>query len=213
MPHEAEGVIKYRLEFTPGPPQGIDVLSELIGWQQILHTLGLLGRDSTRYGGLAYGNVSRRLPDGGFVISASQTGDLARPTPADYAVVRHWDCAGNHVSASGPAKPSSESLTHAALYDADPAIACVLHVHVPLVWQRRDRLGVASTAADVAYGTPAMAAEVTRLYRECGFAAQGILAMAGHTDGIVSFGPDPDQAGLPLIRLLRRALSAAATGG
>ena len=206
MTGETEGGIKYRLTFTTGPALPRAQLAELIAWQQILHSLGLVGRDPARYGGLAYGNLSRRLPEGGFAISASQTGDLAGPTPEDYARVSAWDCAHNRIVASGPARPSSESLTHAALYDADPAIGCVLHVHSPAIWQSREQLGLASTVADVTYGTPAMAAEVTRLYREQALAGHGVLAMGGHADGVLSFGQDPDAAGRELILLLRRAL-------
>ena len=58
-----EGVIKYQLAFTPGPALAASLLAELIAWQRILHALGLLGRDPERYGGLAYGNLSIRLPD------------------------------------------------------------------------------------------------------------------------------------------------------
>lgn len=204
---QAEGVIKYRLDFTPGSALPAAQLAELIAWQRILHRLGLVGRDPARYGGLAYGNLSRRLPEGGFAISASQTGDREQPTPEDYAHVIGWDCTQNRVVASGPAKPSSESLTHAALYDADPAIGCVLHLHAPDIWQQRVQLGLPGTASEVPYGTPEMAAEVGRLYREQGFAGHGALAMGGHLDGILAFGEDPDQAGSALMILLRRALT------
>lgn len=204
---EREGVIKYRLEFTPGPPPGNDDLGELIAWHQILQRLGLVGRDPARYDGLAYGNLSRRLGGDGFVISASQTADRSIPTPQDYAVVSGWRCEENLVVASGPARPSSESLTHAALYDVDPAIGCVLHVHSPVIWERRDELGVPSTSDEVAYGTPAMARETEDIYLERHLAARGSLAMGGHRDGIVSFGHDVDEAGTEILLLLRRALT------
>jgi hypothetical protein len=206
MPQD-EGVIKYRLDFTPAAPLSAALLTELIAWQRIARQLGLLGRDPARYGGLAYGNLSLRLADGGFAISATQSADVTNPEPEHYARVGAWDCAGNHVVAQGPARPSSESLTHAALYDADPAIGCIIHGHAPAIWQRRDALGMASTAPDVAYGTPAMATEVARLYRASGMAGHGTLAMGGHEDGVLAFGRDPDQAGWEMVLLLRRALS------
>jgi hypothetical protein len=204
---EVEGVIKYQLSYTPAPAQSQTSLAELIAWQQILHRLELLGRDPARYSGLAYGNLSQRLPQGGFVISASQTGDKATPTADDYAWVSAWDCAHNQVVASGPAKPSSESLTHAALYDASPDISCVLHVHSPLIWQRRAQLGLMDTAAEVAYGTPAMAAAATQLCREQAATHHGVFAMGGHLDGVLSYGPTPDSAGWELLLTLRRALT------
>jgi len=206
---DSEGVIKYRLSFSPDPALPRRQLAELIAWQRILHALGLVGRDPARYGGLAYGNLSRRLADGGFAVSASQTGDRDEPGPDDYCRVSAWDSAHNHIVASGPARPSSESLTHAALYDADPAVGGVLHGHSPVIWQRREALDLAVTDPAVPYGTPAMAAEVTRLYHDQGFGGQGVLAMGGHQDGVLAFGATPDEAGWEMLLLLRRALSLA----
>lgn len=202
-----EGVIKYQLRFTPGPSPHDPRLPELIAWQRILQGLGFLGRDPERYGGLAYGNLSLRLEGYGFVISASQCADQPRPSAKDYCLVTAWDCAGNRLVAQGPARPSSESLTHAALYDADPTIGCIVHGHAPEIWQRREALGLASTRPEVAYGTPAMASEMARLYREHGFRGRGALAMGGHQDGVVSFGRTCDEAGCEMVRALREALS------
>jgi hypothetical protein len=202
-----EGVIKYQLDFTPGQPLDASSLADLIAWQRIMRDLGLLGRDPARYGGLAYGNLSVRVAGNGFVISASQAADQAQPTAQDYCLVTAWDCTGNRLVAQGPARPSSESLTHAALYDADPAIGCIIHGHSPEIWQKREPLGLNSTSPEVAYGTPAMASEMARLYREHGFGGQGALAMGGHQDGIVGFGADPDAAGWALVQLLRRVRS------
>jgi hypothetical protein len=202
-----EGVVKYRLDYRPGPPLPAARLAALVAWQRILRDLGLVGRDPARYGGLAYGNLSVRLPEGGFAISASQTADRVAPGPSDYCRVIHWDCDANHLVAEGPARPSSESLTHAALYDSDPAIGCVLHCHAPAIWRQQVRLGLASTAADIAYGTPAMATEVARIHRRHDRDACGIMVMGGHQDGILSFGTHLDQAGCLLVTTLRKALS------
>ena len=49
-------------------------------------------------------------------------------------------------------------------------------------------------ALDVPYGTPEMAREVQRLFRETDVRTRKIFAMAGHTDGIVAFGQDFRQA-------------------
>ena len=202
-----EGVIKFQLQFTPGSLPGGLPPPELIAWQRIMRNLGLLGRDPARYGGLAYGNISLRLLDTGFVISASQSADQPLPSAKDYCLVTAWNCTGNRLVAKGPAHPSSESLTHAALYDADPAIGCIIHGHSPHIWQHRDTLDLASTAERVAYGTPEMAIEMGRLYRDRGFRGCGALAMGGHRDGIVSFGKTPDEAGWEMVRLLRQAWS------
>lgn len=206
-PFDTEGVIKYQLVFQPGPRLPSHGVQDLCRWQKQLQQHGLLGRDPTRYGGLAFGNLSRRLAAGGFIITASQQADCANPGPDHYAHVTNWHCAENRLVATGPAKPSSESLTHAALYDVDPRIGVIFHAHSPLLWQRRDQLGLASTANNIAYGTPAMATEVARLYQAHAFDGHGALTMGGHEDGILSFGRTVDEAGQMLLTLLKHAES------
>lgn len=203
----AEGVIKFQLEFHPAAPLRATLLTELIAWQRIARQLGLLGRDPARYGGLAYGNLSQRLRNGGFAVSATQSADHRHPDAGHFAHVTHWDCARNSLVAQGPARPSSESLTHAALYDADPRIGCVIHGHSPQIWRYRNALKLPSTAPTTAYGTPAMAEEVAHLYQHTGFAGQGAIAMGGHEDGILAFGRDLDAAGWTMVELLRLAMT------
>ena len=137
MPHQ-EGVIKFELTFTAAPPLAEEQLREISAWRRILWLLGLTGRDPARYDGLGYGNVSLRLPPfdappkrRSFVVSGTQTGGLPELGPEHYAVVTGCDPENNRVAAEGPIRPSSEALTHGALYALDAALRCVLHVHCP----------------------------------------------------------------------------------
>ncbi len=57
-----------------------------------------------------------------------------------------------------------------------------------------------ATSADVDYGTPAMALEVKRLFAATRVRDEQIFAMAGHADGIVSFGASVDAAFAALMR-------------
>lgn len=200
---DREGVIKYQLAHVSGPAGDWPGLAGLEAWRRTLVDLGLLGRDPARYGGLAYGNVSLRLPRGGFIISGSQTGDHPELGPSGYAEVLDWDINANRLCSRGPCRPSSEALTHAALYAADPAIGCVLHVHSPTLWNAAATLGMPVTDPAIAYGTPAMALEVARRLGR----ADGLLAMGGHRDGILAYGPDPAHAGRRL-RLAQRQADA-----
>jgi hypothetical protein len=59
---------------------------------------------------------------------------------------------------------------------------------------------VPSTGYNVAYGTPEMARELVRLYRETEFAKEGVAQMAGHEDGVVSFGDTIENAAQRLLR-------------
>lgn len=212
---QQEGVIKFELQFTPAPPLPMVELAELNGWRRILYQVGLTGCDPARYAGLGYGNVSLRLPPHAapplqrpFAISGTQTGRVAVLGPEHYALVRRCEPQANRVVAQGPIRPSSEALTHGALYALDPDLRCVLHVHSPLLWQQAGPLGLPTTDHAAAYGTPAMAAAVAHLYADPGVRAGGILVMGGHEDGLVAFGASPAAAGTVLLSWLARAYGA-----
>ncbi len=203
---ETEGVIKYRLEFEPGPAPTED-LTELNVWRSILYNLGLIGQHPELYAGYAYGNISQRSHSepAHFYISATQTGQLPELQQEHYVVIEQTDIANNRVYARGPLQPSSEALTHAAIYRLDPAISCVLHVHDPKLWHCGLTQAWPTTATDVEYGTPAMAAEIQRLYDSAGLDQQRVLVMAGHLDGVISYGKTVDEAGCGLLDLWMKA--------
>jgi len=119
-----------------------------------------------------------------------------------YAIVSAWDTAHNQVIASGPVKPSSESLTHAMIYDLDEAVCAALHVHSPDIWNSTTAKGILITDASIEYGTPEMALEVRRLFTETNVRQSRLFSMGGHEDGIVSFGHNVEQAGQALLQAL-----------
>lgn len=198
---QQEGVIKFRLDFTPAPPVAADLVGDLTIWRDWLYRLGLIGQDPARYEGCGYGNISRRLPPfdaapeaRAFLISGTQTGGLATLAPMHYAHVRFCYPEENRVVAEGPIQPSSESMTHGTLYALDPSVRYVMHIHAPDLWRRAAALDLPTTGADVPYGSPAMAREVRRLFDETDVAARRLFSMAGHEDGLVSFGATAEAA-------------------
>lgn len=208
-----EGVIRFQLRFQPAPPLPAEEIREINAWRKILHTMGLIGQDSGRYGGFAYGNVSRRLPPFDapgprrpFLITGTQTSGIAELGERHYTTVLESDAERNLIVAEGPVAPSSEALTHAAVYALHRGIRFVVHVHSPHIWRCAQLLGIPATREDVPYGTPEMAAEVRRVLRGSAARRQGILAMGGHEDGIVSFGRTGEAAVGIVIRMLERAL-------
>jgi ribulose-5-phosphate 4-epimerase/fuculose-1-phosphate aldolase len=212
MASKQEGVIKFQLDFTPAPPLAAAEIAEINHWRAMLYQAKLIGQDAARYGGYGYGNLSVRIPPFDaepalrrFIISGSQTGHLAELGPEHYTVVTESYPAENRVVAGGPIRPSSESLTHAAVYALDPAIRAVFHAHSPEIWQAAQLLHIPITDAAVPYGTPAMAAEVTRLYTTTHLAQWRIFSMGGHEDGIVSFGRTAQEAGDVLLAALAAA--------
>ncbi|TYO98579.1 ribulose-5-phosphate 4-epimerase/fuculose-1-phosphate aldolase [Geothermobacter ehrlichii] len=214
MSRAADGVIKFDLVHSDGVPPAWDEVAGLCAWRQILYRLGLVGLDPKRYGGVGYGNLSCRVgPFAGepaerrFLITGTQTGGLARLNSEHFTLVRQCHPARNRVVSEGPVRPSSEALTHGALYGADHQIRAVFHAHSPEIWQAALALGLPVTDHRVVYGTPEMAAEMRRLYADPAVRDCGVIVMGGHEDGVVSFGPGLETAGQALIRTLARAMA------
>lgn len=114
-----EGYIKFSCDWTKGPPFENAAIAELNKWRRPLFDAGLVGQYEDT--GVGFGNMSMRSgPDVQFVISGTQTGHLADLTGAHYAEVTNYDIEGNRITCHGPVKASSESLTHAAIYELGP---------------------------------------------------------------------------------------------
>jgi L-ribulose-5-phosphate 4-epimerase len=84
-------------------------------------------------------------------------------------------------------------LTHAAIYESDSSTSAVIHCHDSDLWATLlDR--APTTSKCVAYGTPEMAYEIMRLFKESDVWSKKILVTAGHEGGIVTFGEDLQDA-------------------
>lgn len=210
-----EGVIKFhaehRTEALPARRYG-DVACTLVAWREILAKTRLVGQEPGLYGGFGYGNVSarvgapsaprRRRP---FLITGTQTSGKACMALSDFCLIESCDPTRNHVESLGETMPSSESMTHGAIYGLGSHIRVVLHTHSAIIWRRARELRIPTTDPNVPYGTPEMAREVERLYRSSALPDLGILAMGGHEDGIVAFGRTAEEAGQVTLRYLARA--------
>lgn len=199
-----EGVIKFQSAWEKSNALPAEQLLELNEWRQKLYARKLIGANSD---GVGYGNISQR--DGAsFIITGSGTGGLLELTSAHFTRVTSYDISANSLSCSGPINASSESLTHAALYAASSRITAVIHIHSAAFW--RVLLNrVPTTDSGAAYGTPAMASEVGRLVREQDAEAVGLIAMAGHEDGILAFGASLEVAGTVLLNRIKKELTSA----
>jgi hypothetical protein len=211
---EIEGVTKFVADHSPGPlPRAArEVAARLGAWRTILAQAGLVGIDPARYGGVGFGNVSARLgPFPGsrgaraFLVSGTGTGGHRCVDPGDFAVVRRYDIRRNSVESVGPTTPSSESMTHGAVYDLGAHIRWVFHAHCPTVWSQAAALGLPTTAPGIDYGTVEMAREVARLARSTTLHDRGVFAMAGHTDGVVAFGRTAEWTGAAIFGTLAAA--------
>ena len=194
-----EGYIKYHSTWTEDVAPDPASAAVLEDWRRPLHAAGLIGYYKDP--GVGYGNISMRSSgDGLFLISGTQTGHLKNTTEAHYALDTAYDIDNNTVASVGPVQASSEAMSHAAVYELDANIGAIVHVHSPDLWQRYI-FELPTTAADVPYGTPAMAREFMRLFTDTPFAASGVAVMAGHENGLVSFGATPAEAATRLLSL------------
>ena len=179
-------------------------LAELNAYRRKLLDLHLIGVDSN---GIAFGNLSVR--DGAtknFYITGSATGGIHELTLANCAKVVAYDFERNQVRYEGSAMPSSESLTHAAIYESDATAGAIVHCHCSRLWAAV--LNEAPTTSKAAeYGTPEMAHDIMQLFTRTNAQTRKIVVMAGHEGGILTFGKDLEDAFAVLIRERQQALT------
>ena len=185
------GIIKFSCEHIRRTLEPFPGFEELNKYRSELRLLGLLGVDEN---GIGFGNMSVR--DGrtsGFYITGSGSGALPILTFDDFARVTDYDFEKNWLRCEGIAVASSESLTHAAIYETDMTANAVIHFHSEKLW-KLSLNRMPTTSQNIEYGTPAIATEVKRLFAEGCFAKGRVFVMGGHKGGIVSFGATVEQA-------------------
>ncbi len=185
------GVIKFNCNWIKEKPLNPDLIVELNFWRAKMFDLGFIG---VYENGIGYGNMSIRFQGSQFIITGSATGKLNMLTNEHYTKVVEYDLEKNSLTAIGPIIASSESLTHAVIYEYDNNINAVIHIHNMDLWEKLMHK-VPTTKKSVEYGTPAMAKEIIRLFDETNLKSQKTLVMAGHEEGIISFGKDLNEAG------------------
>jgi len=189
-----EGYIKYNIDWKKAGKLPAHLLQDLNAWRAKLYQVKGIGYYEHLQVG--YGNISCKHPQNAtqFIISGTQTGHLAQLTPAHYALVSAYDITANYLCCKGPIKASSEALTHAAVYALSDTYTAVMHIHHKALWEAL-LYKVPTTHPDIPYGTPQMAEEIKRLYEtDKDQSLPKIVAMAGHEEGIISFGCSLEEA-------------------
>lgn len=195
-----DGVIKFKLTLKKAAPLLAEDVIPLEKWRAILWRLNLIGEYPIEK--IGYGNISQRLPQpkGGFVISGTQTGHHPHLKREHYTRVTNCDLNRNSIIAEGPIAPSSESLTHFALYDANPQINAIFHVHHTDLWELLIKNKSPAIEDSVSYGTREMAEAAKTLING---SDQGYFVMKGHQDGLIAYGPTTEIAGQILLKLYK----------
>ena len=190
-----EGYIKFNCNWILSNDIPLDKVAELNMWREIMYDKGWIGLYPD---GIGFGNISMRCNEKTFLISGTATGGLPTLTKSHYSLVTNYNLSTNTVTCMGPVKASSESLTHALIYECSAATNAVIHIHSLDLWNRL--LHHAPTSSEnISYGTPEMANEIKRLFAETALGKEKIIVMGGHREGIISFGRDLEEAGSILI--------------
>ena len=197
---DSEGVIQFRLKKLDTYRKGFNEEAcgdGLIKWRRLLIKLGWIGQDPERYGGLGFGNISTRVgsktvdPDRRrFLISGSQTGGLLHFSRGDCAIVTRFSLKDHSLTYFGDCRPSSEALSHAAVYAARPCAFACIHVHCPTIWRHRHVVADLCIPVHSKYGSADMSQGIYDALKLDKSNGPTLLAMSGHQDGVIAFGRD-----------------------
>ncbi len=192
-----EGYIKFQVQWTQALPLPLEALQNIIHWRDILYQKDLIG---VYENGIGYGNISQRWDmTGEFVISGSATGHLQRLSNQHFTLVKKIDINQDTVWCEGPIVASSETMSHAVIYQACPEVNGVIHVHHTGLWSKLLHK-VPTTAASATYGSPEIAYSIIDLLSNTNLRQQKIFVMEGHPEGIFAFGVSLAEAGAILLR-------------
>jgi hypothetical protein len=203
-----DGYIKYDRKFyTKGTALEKDCYQEIETWRKKLFALKLIGEYIPEK--IGFGNLSarknysdlRQTHSPQFCITGTQTGKYPSLDQNQYTRVINTNIEKMIVETNGPLEASSESLTHAALYMANPEIRYIFHIHSTLIWEGMLRDNLLKTSKKIPYGTIEMAHAVLDIGKKT---MRGSFVMEGHQDGVVIYGDDCHKVGEATLELYRR---------
>jgi L-ribulose-5-phosphate 4-epimerase len=192
MPGNSEGYIKFicsqESEGFVFPDEYYSVLEK---WRYYFFGLKLIGAYPD---GIGFGNISVRYDQAtGFIISASATGNFPHLQKEQYSQVTQFDITKNSLKFAGKLKATSESLSHAAIYECCKTVNAVIHIHNRKMWDEL-KYQQPTTNDRIEYGTPDMAWEIQRIISEFHLENGGFIVMGGHKEGLIAFGKDLEVA-------------------
>ena len=201
-----DGVVKYSLEFESSKALAKKSCIKIEKMREKLYSLGLIGAYDN---GIGYGNISTRYKSSNmFLITATQTGELKNLKPKHYSLVQDVNFDTFKTYAKGASKPSSESITHAAIYALDEQINAVIHVHNEKLWDHMlaNTNGNYLSTNDTPYGTPEMVEDINEMYKNIDALSNNAFVMKGHFEGVVTFGRSLKEAEKVLFEIIGKLL-------
>lgn len=182
-----EGYIKFNLSWEEKSFDFSDEdFHEINSYRQKLYEAGFIGAYTN---GIGFGNLSVRYNKKQFIISGSATGNFKNLSKDHFALVKDFDISKNNIQCVGLTKASSESLSHAAIYNSNPEVNAVIHIHHKGMWNTYLN-DLPTTNKKAEFGTPEIAIELAKLAN----LPSGIIIMGGHPEGIISYGKTFNEA-------------------
>ncbi len=183
-----EGYVKFKCNYRKTMPLPASKIKEIDVYRQKLYDTGLIGAYPD---GVGYGNVSKK--NGNIIITGTATGKSKKLNNKGYCKITRYNIKKNEVFCTGPVRASSESMTHLALYECSRNIGAVIHVHDMGIWKKYLNK-LPTTPKEAAYGTPELADEIVKLYKQTDFRNKKIGIFGGHKEGLISFGKNLEEA-------------------
>lgn len=186
-----EGYIKFQANWKQRSPYSTPELPPLIRWRQACYAKNWIGMYDN---GIGFGNISVRTaePDH-FYITGSATGGLQQIDENHIARVERVDATQNLLWCTGPIIASSESMSHAAIYQRLAWVKGVIHIHHLAFWKAALHQ-VPTTEASAPYGSPEMVVSIQHLLDTTDLPNSKLFVMEGHEEGIFAFGKDLAEA-------------------
>jgi len=171
------------------------ILDELNDVRQELKRLGMVGKIPD---GPSFGNLSVRHSKTSFFITGSDTGGFDFLSTDQIALVTESIVSSNRISSIGLIAASSESMSHAAIYQSCEDVKAIIHFHHLEFWSHF--LGkLPTTSSDIPYGTPELAMELGRMIHEKN--QSSVIVLGGHHEGVISYGTSLQNAFKQLLAL------------
>lgn len=184
-----DGVIKFSFENDNDFAIKSEDITQIERIRSKLYSLNLIGEYNPQ--NIGFGNLSLRMQDDSFIISGTQTGKFPALNRDQYSIVYRAELDAMKIFSKGKIAPSSESLTHYAIYSSCPQISTILHIHNNQLWKFMLKNDYIKTKSDINYGTTDMANEAKRCIKD---SESGLFVMTGHEDGIIAYGPTIKEA-------------------
>jgi L-ribulose-5-phosphate 4-epimerase len=193
-----EGYIKFNIQWIK---ESCHIPNELLGEiNSIRSGLQQSGYLGVLPNGVGFGNISiRDTTTNRFFITGSATGGVPVLETSHIALVEHANIESNFLVCRGLTAASSESMSHAVLYQTFSEIMAVIHIHSSNLWNNYLNC-LPTTDFSAEYGTPEMAYSIERLTKKTD-SSSGVIVMGGHQDGLISFAPSLQKAFQQLIKL------------